>query len=153
MSYLPIHALNLNKAQIDFAATAEVRLSYIDINLGTLISDTSDVVKASATSLTLKAGKSYFIYYSLSHRKTDPFSYDIYIDGVRLNQCSCVAEVAGVGKSFYPQNGMGLVLNTTSDKTLTIRNVTLGDASNYDVIYYDNASTHIPNGAITIFYK
>ena len=85
MSYLPIQSLNLYKAQINFIATTVTVARTID--LGNLVSDTNDIVKATAYSLTLKAGRSYFIFVSLSHTKTNRTSYDIYIDGVSLNMC------------------------------------------------------------------
>lgn len=152
MSYLPIQCLDLNKAQINFIATTVT--SQRSLDLGTLVSDTNDIVKATAYSLTLKAGKSYFIFLSLSHTKTNRTSYDIFIDGISLNMCKVELETAtnlhGVGKSFFPANGMGLVLETTADKTLTVQ---VSTYTSSDFIYFNETSTYIPNGAITIFYK
>jgi hypothetical protein len=152
MSYLPIQALNLNKAQINFINTT-VSAS-MTLSLGTLISDTNDITKTSTDTLTLKSGKSYFIFVNLSHTKTNRTSYDIYIDGVSLGMCKVELESStafhGTGKSFFPSNGMGLVLNAATDKALTIK---VSTYSGSDVIFFNEASTYIPDGAITIFYK
>ena len=152
MSYLPIQSLNLNKAQINFIKTTVTTSRSLD--LGTLISDTNDVTKTGTDTLVLKAGKSYFIFVNLSHTKTNRDSYDIYIDGVSLAMCKIELETAtnlhGAGKSFFPSNGMGFVLNPITDKNLTIR---VSTYTGSDGIYFDETSTYIPDGAITIFYK
>lgn len=151
MSYLPIQGLNLNKAQAVIGSTA-VRYSYVDINIGDLVSDDANVTKSSETSLTLSAGKTYFIYVALSHTRTYTFSYDIYINGVQANQCTMLHLSNTAGKDFYPQNGMAIVAPVGSDAILTIRNLTIGNATYNDTVYFDNADLSIINGAITILY-
>jgi len=152
MSYLPIQCLNLKKAQAVIGSTPEVRYSYIDINIGDLVADDNHVTKSSATSLTLKAGKTYFIYAVLSHNRSYMFSYDIYVDGVRANQCTILHQSNTAGKNFYPQNGMAIVAPVGSDAVITIRNLTIGNATANDTIYFDTADLSIINGAITILY-
>ena len=152
MSYLPIQGLNLNKAQAIIGSTT-VRYSYEDINIGDLVSDDASVTKSSATSLTLSAGKTYFIYVALSHTHTYTFSYDIYINGVQANQCTMRHLTNYVGLSFYPQNGMAIVAPVGSDAILTIRNLNLGTDVESDTVYFNNADLSQINGAITIFYK
>ena len=153
MSYLPIQGLNLKKAQVDIDYVAVVKTSVIDINLGTLVADDDSVTKTNGTSVTLKSGtKSYFIFVNLVHRHTYMFDYDIYLDGVRANQCSILSEANTAGKHFAPQNGMALVINPIADVVLTIRNLTTSNSTPNDTIYYNNADASIPNGAITILY-